>query len=77
MNVAEINPGTKGTLPHYVITVIPLTLFTIWLVIAFQSKYHTAGQTWTRFLWPVMMAKQFFTKKSNVSRGRSTEVTAV
>jgi hypothetical protein len=73
MNVAEINPGSKGTLPHYVITDIPLTLFTIWLVIAFQSKYHTAGQTWTRFLWLVLMVNQFFARKSNVSRRRSTE----
>ncbi|KAF9462507.1 hypothetical protein BDZ94DRAFT_1322516 [Collybia nuda] len=36
MNVEEINPGTFGTLPQYLAIAIPLTVVTVWVVIAFQ-----------------------------------------
>ncbi|PPQ80936.1 hypothetical protein CVT26_014746 [Gymnopilus dilepis] len=39
MNVSEINPGTLGTMARYVEIALPLTIATIWIVIAFQSKY--------------------------------------
>jgi hypothetical protein len=64
MNVKEINPGTKGTVPHYIATVVPLTLLSIWVIIAFQSKHFLQGQSvWQRFLWPIMMVKRLFTKQ--------------
>jgi len=64
MNVKEINPGTKGSFPHYVMTVVPLTLLSIWVIIAFQSKYYMKGQSvWKRFLWPVTFFKALFAKE--------------
>ncbi|EDR06191.1 uncharacterized protein LACBIDRAFT_300414 [Laccaria bicolor S238N-H82] len=38
MNIREINPGTKGTLLHFFVAVIPLTLITIWLIVAYQIQ---------------------------------------
>jgi len=38
MNIGEINPGTKGTLLHFFAAVIPLTLITIWLIVAYQIQ---------------------------------------
>ena len=64
MNVKEINPGTKDTVPHYIATVVPLTLLGIWVMTAFQSKHFLQGQSvWQRFLWPVVMVKRLFTRE--------------
>ena len=41
MNIREINPGTKGTLLHFLAAVIPLTLITIWLIVAYQIQATT------------------------------------
>ncbi|KAF5381593.1 hypothetical protein D9615_005537 [Tricholomella constricta] len=38
MNIEEINPGSLETLPHYLATAIPLTIITVWVIVAFQ--YH-------------------------------------
>jgi len=65
MNVKEINPGTHGTIPHYVATVVPLTLVSVWIIVAFQSKYYMAGQSmWTRLWWPVVYVKALFGRES-------------
>jgi len=58
MNVEEISPDTHGTLPIYFETALPLTALTIWIVIAFQSKYlfgRRPSSFWTRLLWPVLL----------------------
>lgn len=43
MNVGEINPGTLCTLPLYVSIVIPLTLVSIWGIVALQ--FNPRGDT--------------------------------
>ncbi|KAG6840305.1 hypothetical protein C0991_007630 [Blastosporella zonata] len=55
MNIQEIAPQTLGTLSHYFEVAIPLTIVTIWVVVAFQSKYIYPGETslFRRFGWPV------------------------
>ncbi|KAK0194621.1 hypothetical protein F5146DRAFT_925341 [Armillaria mellea] len=62
MNVRELSKDTKGTLPHYFETAAPLTLVTVWVVMAFQSKYlFDSGSTfWMRLVWPWMLFKQVF-----------------
>lgn len=37
MNVKEIAQGTTGTLSYYFVTAAPLTLITIWIVMAFRA----------------------------------------
>ncbi|KAK0460693.1 uncharacterized protein EV420DRAFT_1533668 [Desarmillaria tabescens] len=66
MNVREINPGTDGTLPHYFEVAASLTFVTVWVVMAFQSKYlFDSGATfWMRLLWPWMLFKQVFVKRT-------------
>lgn len=65
MNINEINPGTLGSLPHYMAVAVPLTIVTIWVIIAFQSKYLFEDDTpiWTRFAWPFFLAKRMLWRK--------------
>ncbi|KAF7985517.1 hypothetical protein HWV62_3737 [Athelia sp. TMB] len=64
MNVVEINPGTNGTLSHYAATAIPLTIVTIWLIIAFQSKKYFAENEEpslaSNLMWPWKLAKRIY-----------------
>lgn len=39
MNVNEINPGSGTKISIYVAVALPLTVFTAWIIIAFQSRY--------------------------------------
>ncbi|KAK7441983.1 hypothetical protein VKT23_016261 [Stygiomarasmius scandens] len=59
MNVKEIAPDTHGTLHIYFETAIPLTGLTIWVVIAFQSKYlfRDSPSFWMRLLWPLLLLR--------------------
>ncbi|KAF9473382.1 hypothetical protein BDN70DRAFT_867464 [Pholiota conissans] len=38
MNVTELSPGSYGTLAHYFATAIPFTIFTIWIIVAYQIQ---------------------------------------
>ncbi|RXW19709.1 hypothetical protein EST38_g6149 [Candolleomyces aberdarensis] len=69
MNVAEINPGTLGTVPHYVAVALPFTIFTAWIIIAFQSKYIFPGEVsfWLRLTWPFKLLYDRYIKKPDSS----------
>jgi len=60
MNVAEINPGSLGTLPHYFAIALPMTIVTAWVIIAFQSKYIFKKETnfFKRLGWPAYLVIQ-------------------
>jgi len=67
MNVIEINPQNgKATtsLAQYVALALPLTLITIWIIIAFQSKHIFPQGTSVikRLGWPFLMLK-FMSRK--------------
>lgn len=55
MNVAEINPGTNGTLGKYFATALPLTVITAWVVTAFQFEavFPEGASAFMRMLWPI------------------------
>jgi hypothetical protein len=60
MNIKEIVPETNGTLPHYVVTAVPLTFLTIWIVIAFQSKHlfrERRPSLLMRLMWPLIIIR--------------------
>jgi hypothetical protein len=62
MNLAELNGG-KGTILQYFETSIPLTLVTIWVVIALQSRFilkDPDASMWKRFLWPITLLAMLF-----------------
>ncbi|KAF8902609.1 hypothetical protein CPB84DRAFT_1678779 [Gymnopilus junonius] len=65
MNVSEINPGTLGTMVRYVEIALPLTVATIWIVIAFQSKYIFPPNVGfiQRLAWPGYMLFQMIKRK--------------
>ena len=58
MNIKDLVNDTKGTLAHYFAVAISLTLTTIWVIVAFQSKdiYPEGTSLWVRFGWPGMLA---------------------
>jgi len=66
MNAKEINPDTNGTLPLFVALAAPLTIVTIWVIIAFQSQYLLQDQPFMhRLAWPVLLLRQWWDKKEN------------
>lgn len=77
MNVAEINPGTLGTVGRYVAVAIPFTIFTAWIIIAFQSKYIFPGEVpfWWRLTWPAHLLYERFFKKPSPSDSTANEDT--
>ncbi|KAF7329843.1 hypothetical protein MKEN_00247700 [Mycena kentingensis (nom. inval.)] len=71
MNVEEINPGTKGTWPHYFETALPLTLATIWGIMFLQGKYLLGREStiWMRMLWPITLMQKII--RSRGQKGES------
>lgn len=60
MNVIEINPqnGTATTnLSQYIALALPLTIVTVWIIMAFQSKYIFPQGTsfFKRLGWPIFL----------------------
>ncbi|TFK26626.1 hypothetical protein FA15DRAFT_588079 [Coprinopsis marcescibilis] len=65
MNVSEINPEGLTTVPIYLAVALPLTIFTAWVIVAFQSKYIFPGQVpfWRRLAWPFFLLYNYWFKK--------------
>jgi hypothetical protein len=60
MNVTELNPQGHTTLARFFETMFPLTIVTIWIIVAFQSRFivrddRGARGVWKKLLWPVML----------------------
>ncbi|KAJ6535926.1 hypothetical protein DFH09DRAFT_1179170 [Mycena vulgaris] len=63
MNVKEITPNTRGTLPHYLALALPLTAVTMWIIMAFQYRKKDPSRLihedeketsmWSKLKWPV------------------------
>ncbi|TFK29543.1 hypothetical protein FA15DRAFT_664090 [Coprinopsis marcescibilis] len=65
MNVTEINPGSGTSIPIYIAVAVPLTLFTAWVIVAFQSKYIFPGEVpfWRRLTWPFFLLYSLWFQK--------------
>lgn len=54
----ELNPGGYTTLARFFEASVPLTLVTIWVIVAFQNRLvlrdDRAG-VWRKFLWPIVL----------------------
>ena len=70
MNVIELNSGTYGTLRHYVAASLPLTLVTIWIIVAYQSRFvlREDEAMWKKLLWPIALIHRLISRNP---RGRS------
>lgn len=77
MNIKEIVPGTGGTLAHYVAVAVPLTIITIWVIVAFQSKYlyTKPPRFWVRLGWPKILLERLFGAKKVKKGGKDTTKT--
>jgi len=76
MNVAEINPDSKGTLPHYFAIAFPFTIVTAWVIIAFQSKHIFKERTTflRRLGWPVYLLIDMIVRQKSPKDDSSIEV---
>ncbi|KAG6818314.1 hypothetical protein H0H93_006039 [Arthromyces matolae] len=63
MNVDLLVPQTNGTLSHYFAVAMPLTIVTIWVIVAFQSNHLYPEKTGflIRFGWPVRLCLTILT----------------
>ena len=69
MNVREISPSTNGSLWQYILLAVFLTLLTVWVVIAVQSKYVFPKRTslMKRLAWPIYLVLiPIFSKKNDL-----------
>ena len=78
MNVAEINPTSSGTLSHYFAVAFPLTIVTVWVIIAFQSKHIFKERTtfFKRLGWPVYLLIDMIRQKSPKNDGSIEVISA-
>lgn len=69
MNVVEINPDSVGTLRLYFAIALPMTILTVWVIIA-QRKYIFKENTsiFKRLGWPAYLLIQTIKEKTNDSR---------
>jgi len=74
MNVVELNPGGYTTLVRFIEAMVPLTIFTIWTIVAFQNQLvlqDDRGGKWRVFLWPIIRLRAiiswFTTKKHTLT----------
>ncbi|TFK75702.1 hypothetical protein BDN72DRAFT_451962 [Pluteus cervinus] len=65
MNIVEINPGTNGNYEQFFLLALGLTAITIWVIVAFQSRYLYPPQTsiLRRLGWPVELSWRFFMER--------------
>ncbi|TFL03628.1 hypothetical protein BDV98DRAFT_654941 [Pterulicium gracile] len=67
MNITELSTDGIGNLANYLETVIPISLVTIWVLVAARSKaaqerlgdYQEPVSFWARLLWPVWAVRSF------------------
>jgi len=77
MNVKELNDGTYGTLAHYFEATFPLTLATMWVVIAFQSRYVLSdpnASMWRKLLWPIAFFNSLIFGRRKTLRPSNEEI---
>jgi hypothetical protein len=76
MNVMELNAGTYGTIPHYVETTLPLTLFTIWIIVAFQGRFvlRENEAMWKKLLWPIVLLQRLLSRPRRQDHSPETAV---
>ncbi|KAM6501088.1 hypothetical protein JOM56_004102, partial [Amanita muscaria] len=65
MNIAEFSPNTYGTVPHYLATALPLTVVSIWILVAYQSRYMFREEKsfFRRLLWPYELLREHIERK--------------
>jgi len=64
MNIIEFEQGTRGTLAHYFEATLPLTLITIWLIVAYQSRFVLRDDEamWKKLLWPIALVHRIISR---------------
>ncbi|KAF8653662.1 hypothetical protein AX16_003813 [Volvariella volvacea WC 439] len=67
MNVKEISPDTLGALRTFFAIAVPLTLTTVWVIVAIQSHYMFEGEKdppfRKRLIWPYFRLKRAYHKR--------------
>ena len=76
MNITVLEAGTYGTVPLYLAVTIPLTLFTVWVMVALH-RHGSLNQDSESLLqtlkWPMQTLRQYL----HDNRKRDKDVSAV
>jgi hypothetical protein len=79
MNIKEFDDEASGTLGHYIAAAIPLTIFTIWIALAFQSRYffqhNRPTSVWVRLAWPVLLYESLHETKGPLKTKMAQRIT--
>ena len=65
MNCFELNPGGHFPLIRFFEVTIPLTLITIWIVMAFHNRFilrDDRASIWKKLLWPIVALNTFISQ---------------
>jgi hypothetical protein len=66
MNVVELNPGGHIPLARFFEAMFPLTMITVWVIVAFQSRFvlrDDGGGAWKKLLWPILFANSLIPRR--------------
>ena len=77
MNVVELNPVGYTSLAHFFEASLPLTFFTIWIVIAFQSRFvlrDDRGSMWKKLLWPIVLFNSIISRSKAENEGPDYDI---
>jgi len=77
MNVHQIaGKDVNGTLSHYFAVAIPMTITTIWTIVAFQVHHiDDRLNTWKdRLLWPIILPRVLLQPRPRMTDEESTLV---
>ncbi|PFH53445.1 hypothetical protein AMATHDRAFT_137387 [Amanita thiersii Skay4041] len=76
MNVQEVSPSTHGTLRLYFGIAIGLTAFTVWIIVAFQSRYlfRDPRPFWKRLAWPFHIVQSVINKEEEETKYNEPDV---
>ncbi|KDQ62117.1 hypothetical protein JAAARDRAFT_30021 [Jaapia argillacea MUCL 33604] len=76
MNVIQLNSaeGVRGTLGHYAVATVALTLFTIWIIVALERSNFVHGRgreksIWIRLWWPILYLSRRLSQGDDHTKG--------
>jgi len=70
MNTKEIVPGSSGSIPLFVALTALLMIVTVWMLVAFRSRYLYGQPFARRLAWPVLWLHEWWYNKQDRYKAR-------
>lgn len=63
--MTELNPQGVPTIARFFEAMLPLTVVTVWIIVAFQSRFVVRDESmWKKLLWPIVLLNNMRPKPS-------------